>query len=251
MTTEKQLVQTDIWDFLQSYTSARIACGRAGHSLPTKELLQFQADHAQARDAVYSSLDIQNIQDRILHETVVLQSKANTRAQYLQRPDWGRQLSDPSKQILKDIVDTPQDIAIVVADGLSANAVNTHAIPVVNGLLNVLIQHHWRIAPIALVEQGRVAVADEIASAFKAEIVLILIGERPGLSSPDSMGAYLTYQPSVGITDERRNCVSNIRPEGLNYPAAIEKILYLLTEMKTQQISGVNLKDEMQGKLLY
>jgi ethanolamine ammonia-lyase small subunit len=100
-------------------------------------------------------------------------------------------------------------------------------------------------------EQGRVAVADEIASAFKAEIVLILIGERPGLSSPDSMGAYLTYQPSVGITDERRNCVSNIRPEGLNYPEAIEKILYLLTEMKTQQISGVNLKDEMQGKLLY
>ena len=242
-------VQKYIWTFLQEFTPARIARGHAGHSLPTKELLLFQADHAQARDAVYSSLELATFQKKILHPTIVLTSQITERTQYLQRPDLGRKLSDSSNNTLQVLPPQSYNICIVVADGLSAKAINHHAIPVVNGLISVFQTYGWSVAPVCLVQQGRVAIADEIAVALHAEIVLILIGERPGLSSPDSMGAYITYQPEIGITDERRNCVSNIRPEGLNYEMAIEKIVYLLREMSVQKISGVNLKDEMQNRL--
>ena len=247
-------MQPDAWQFLQKYTSARIARGRTGHSLPTSELLKFQADHAQARDAVYSELDIQQLSDSIYKafdlQILNLKSEVHNRSQYLQRPDLGRTLSQLSREKLMDISSLKSDICFVIADGLSAQAVNQNALPILEKLIPKLTVINWKIAPICLVEQGRVAIADEIGFLLKSEIVVILIGERPGLTSPNSMGAYITFHPYAGMTDESRNCISNIRPEGMDFQRAMEKIYYLLTEMKTKSISGVNLKDEFEGRIL-
>lgn len=250
-------VYQDPWANLRQHTAARIALGRTGHSVPTHELLAFQADHALARDAVYSELNINGLQEKLntlfrltqtpSNGTFVLKSQAQTRQQYLQRPDLGRKLHQDSSSFLTS---HSSHLSFVIADGLSASAVNTHAVPVLEKLFPALQDLGLTIAPFCLVEQGRVAIADEIGHLLQAEMVVILIGERPGLSSPDSMGAYLTYAPRPGLTDESRNCVSNIRPEGLDYQAAATKILYLLTEMKRRQLSGVNLKDEMDDLLL-
>lgn len=241
-------MQSDAWQFLQTYTPARIARGRAGHSIPTSELLKFQADHAQARDAVYSELAIQNITKNLVEafdsQVLILKSEINNRPQYLQRPDLGRTLSQKSRDELKEGNWLDSDICFVVADGLSAQAINQHALPFLKNLLPRLQAMKWEIAPICIAEQGRVAIADEIGFLLKSEIVVILIGERPGLTSPDSMGAYITFRPFVGMTDESRNCVSNIRPEGMNFQMATDKILYILTEIKSKKLSGVNLKDE-------
>lgn len=247
-------MQKDEWAFLQQFTAARIARGRAGHSLPTAALLRFQTDHAQARDAVYSGLAIEALKyqiDKYLSLPVFqLNSQANTRSQYLQRPDLGRTLSQESRQMLTTHQETANDICFVITDGLSADAVNQHALPLLRILVPMLHQKSWKIAPICLVQQGRVAVADEIGVLLKSKIVLILLGERPGLSSPDSMGAYITYQPQLLLTDERRNCVSNIRPEGMDFQWAANKISYLLQEMTLKKLSGVNLKDQMDEHLL-
>ncbi|MEZ0542216.1 ethanolamine ammonia-lyase subunit EutC [Fibrella arboris] len=243
-------MQTDPWDFLQTYTAARIARGRAGHSLPTRALLAFQLDHARARDAVYSTLETGRLLadiDRIQPRPLLLQSQATDRQTYLQRPDQGRRLDADSWLRLKTLNTRPADLSIVVADGLSATAINTHVVPLLAQLVPALVAQGWSLTPICLVQQGRVAIADEVAQALKASVTLILIGERPGLTSPDSMGAYLTYAPRPGLTDESRNCVSNIRPEGMPYEFATQKLLYLLTEMKTRKLSGVQLKDEMGG----
>ncbi len=241
-------MQPDAWQFLQNYTPARIARGRAGHSIPTSELLKFQADHAQARDAVYSSLDILQLNESISKafdlQILTLKSEIKNRTQYLQRPDLGRTLSQQSREELMGVNDSESDICFVIADGLSAQAVNQNALPILENLIPRIKEINWKIAPICLVEQGRVAVADEIGFLLKSEIVVILIGERPGLTSPDSMGTYITFRPNVGLTDESRNCVSNIRPEGMNFEMATDKILYLLTEMKYKKLSGVTLKDE-------
>ncbi|MEA5260198.1 ethanolamine ammonia-lyase subunit EutC [Arcicella aquatica] len=242
-------VSADQWQFLQNYTPARIARGRAGHSLPTAELLKFQSDHAQARDAVYSEIQISSLQEAFMSnfkiEVLSLQSEVKSRSQYLQRPDLGRTISQISRETLSKKDASEADICFVIADGLSAKAINEHSFPFLQLLLPKLQADNWKIAPICIVEQGRVAIADEIGFLLKASIVVILIGERPGLTSADSMGAYITYQPQVGLTDESRNCVSNIRPEGLNYVLASEKIFYLLNEIKGKKISGVQLKDEM------
>ncbi|MEA5459625.1 ethanolamine ammonia-lyase subunit EutC [Arcicella sp. LKC2W] len=242
-------MQIDHWQFLQNYTPARIARGRAGHSFPTTELLKFQADHAQARDAVYSVLDIPVLQESlkiILDSPIItLKSRVENRSEYLQRPDLGRTLSQDSRKILQEINVEESDICFVVVDGLSAEAINQNITNVLGNIIAKLKKINWTIAPICLVEQGRVAVADEIGFLLKSKIVVVFIGERPGLTSPNSMGAYLTLHPRVGVTDESRNCVSNIRPEGMSSEAASQKILYLLTEMKTKKISGVNLKDEV------
>ncbi|MDJ1500010.1 ethanolamine ammonia-lyase subunit EutC [Xanthocytophaga agilis] len=248
-------VTSDSWKGLRQFTTARIALGHTGHSLPTDVLLAFQADHAQARDAVYSALNAQQLSEDLQQFVpgILLTSQAQNRQQYLQRPDWGRKLSAVSKQKLIAQNTTENDLSIVIADGLSACAINQHVVPVLSLLIPVLVDKGWTLAPVCIVEQGRVAIADEIGFLQKSRTTLILIGERPGLSSPDSMGAYLTFQPKPGLTDESRNCISNIRPAGLHYPLAAEKIYYLLNQMKIKQISGVNLKDEMElseGKLL-
>jgi len=241
-------MDNDPWDFLQTYTAARIARGRTGHSLPTRALLDFQLDHARARDAVYSTLETGRLLaeiDRIYARPVLLQSQASDRKTYLQRPDQGRRLESDSWLRLKTLSTRPADLSIVIADGLSATAVNTHVVPLLTQLVPELVAQGWSLTPIGLVQQGRVAIADEVAHALKASVTLMLIGERPGLTSPDSLGAYLTYAPRPGLTDESRNCVSNIRPEGMPYEFATQKLLYLLTEMKSRKLSGVQLKDEM------
>ena len=242
-------MQIDHWQFLQNYTPARIARGRAGHSFPTSELLKFQADHAQARDAVYSVLDIALLIDSLKSDLdlpiITLKSKVENRSEYLQRPDLGRTLSQESRELLQTIKIEESDVCFVVVDGLSADAINQNTPPVLKNIIAKLKKINWKIAPICLVEQGRVAVADEIGYLLKSKIVVVLIGERPGLTSPNSMGAYITFNPQVGITDESRNCVSNIRPEGMSSEAASQKIFYLLSEMRLKKISGVNLKDEV------
>ena len=242
---------SDPWIFLKAYTAARIAQGRVGRSLPTSALLSFQLDHARARDAVHSTLDMITLLKQLstVHPNfMVLQSQAADRQTYLQRPDLGRKLSQASHMNLRKL-SVPDgagfNFCIVIADGLSATAVNRHALPVVSGLIDAATDRNWSVAPVCVVEQGRVAIGDEIAHSLRAELLVVLIGERPGLSSPDSLGAYLTYRPRPGLTDESRNCVSNIRPEGLPVEHAVQKINYRLTEMKHRRLSGVTLKDDM------
>jgi ethanolamine ammonia-lyase small subunit len=244
--------QADPWDFLKRNTPARIAQGRSGHSLPTRVLLDFQLDHARARDAVQAQLPTHALNDQlqaIIPNPLLLHSQAPDRRTYLLRPDLGRRLDESSREKLQapanNQPESKADLCIVIADGLSATAIMHHAVPVVTKLVNELTKIGWCLAPICIVEQGRVAIGDEIADGLGAEIVVILLGERPGLSSPDSLGAYLTYRPRPGLTDESRNCVSNIRPEGFPYDLAVQKLVYLLTEMKRYRLSGVGLKDEM------
>ena len=231
---------------LRQHTPARVALGRTGHSLPTKRLLEFNLDHARARDAVYSTFELEELEvglNALNLLSLRLHSQVADRQEYLLRPDLGRQLSRESRLLLQTSAIKENDLCIVVADGLSAFAINAHALEVIRRLIPMTQTKRWRLAPVALVEQGRVAIADEIAQTLRSEVVLILIGERPGLSSPDSLGAYLTYRPHAGLTDESRNCVSNIRPDGLTYEQAADKIFYLLQEMKRHQLSGVGLKD--------
>ncbi|QKZ15073.1 ethanolamine ammonia-lyase subunit EutC [Spirosoma sp. KUDC1026] len=244
-----RLDMSDPWAFLSQHTAARIAQGRTGHSLTTSALLHFQLDHARARDAVHAQLATDTLLtslNALQADALLLHSQATDRQTYLKRPDLGRQLAYGSMIRLAELDKRPVvDLCIVIADGLSAFAIEQHVVPLLTSLLPLFRSQNWQVAPLCVVEQGRVAVGDEIAHAFGAELLLVLIGERPGLSSPDSLGAYLTYQARPGMTDELRNCVSNIRPEGYPYELAAQKLLYLLTEMKSRRLSGVALKDEM------
>ncbi len=252
MLPEQNNIEKDNWDFLRKHTAARIALGHAGVSLPTKALLDFRLAHAQARDAVYSKMNSEKISAQLSDielPTISIKSSAASRNDYLLNPEAGKKLDEESITILNQFTSS-YDLCIVIADGLSANAINNHSIEVIKIIHAKLKKLSWSIAPIVLADQARVALSDEIGSLLKAEIVLMFIGERPGLSSPDSMGAYITYHPEPGLTDERRNCVSNIRPEGLSYYFATEKLFYLLTEMKTRKISGVKLKDRQDGLFL-
>ncbi|HTF19548.1 MAG TPA: ethanolamine ammonia-lyase subunit EutC [Chryseolinea sp.] len=239
------LVQPDRWTQLRALTSARIALGRSGVSIPSRELLSFRLDHAHARDAVYSTLDINALQrglEPLGLITPVVQSEALNREMYIQRPDKGRRLEITAATALAAQI-SPGKLVIVLADGLSAEAVNRHAISLINDLLPRLYDAGISTRHCVLACQGRVALGDDIGERLHAEIVLVLIGERPGLSSPDSLGAYLTYRPRVGLTDESRNCVSNIRPEGLSYHHAANKLFYLITQATYLQLSGIGLKD--------
>lgn len=239
-------VQADDWQSLKAFTSARIALGKTGVSVPLRESLAFRLAHAHAKDAVYSDLDKAGLQQSL--EAVglpvyTLQSLATSRDQYLQRPDLGRRLSEESTGALRQLDLPPADLSIILADGLSATALNENAAPVVRLLAERARKAGYSLAPLTLVEQGRVAISDEIGSLLRAKIAVILIGERPGLSAFDSLGAYLTFAPQPGLTDERRNCVSNIRQQGLSAEMAVEKIMYLVQEAFRLQISGVTLKD--------
>jgi ethanolamine ammonia-lyase small subunit len=230
---------------LRALTPARVGLARTGTSLETADLLDFQRCHAAARDAVHARLDAamlaSEIESSIRPEVLRLHSLAATRAEYLQRPDLGRRLNEESRALLAQQPADTVDVALVIADGLSALAVHRHVPALLRELLPQLPD--WRLAPICIVEQGRVAIGDEIGLALNASISVVLIGERPGLSSPDSLGAYITWQPRPGRTDSERNCISNIRAEGLSYAQAAAQLSYYLSEARRLQLTGIALKE--------
>ncbi len=239
-------LEKSFWDGLRGLTAARIGLPRVGASLATAPLLDFKLAHARARDAVHETLD----EERLLADlapfglgTKALASAAQDRHRFLLRPDLGRRLADGAEAALAALR-ANYDIAFVLADGLSASAVQRHAQPLLARVVPALRDDGWRIAPLILVRNGRVAVGDVIGLLLNANCVAVLIGERPGLSAPDSMGAYLTWQPGPQTTDANRNCMSHIRPGGLSYVNASSKLIYLLRAMRVQGISGVQLKDE-------
>lgn len=241
-------VLEDPWRSLRELTAARIALGRAGASLPTGAHLDFQVAHARARDAVHRPLDLPALEARVAapgRRVLRVRSAASDRAQYLQRPDLGRRLDTPSRNRLeREAPGTPVDAVFVLADGLSPIAVESHAPAVLELVAARLDELGWTVGPVVLVEQGRVAIGDEVGSLLRAELVAVLIGERPGLSSPDSLGVYLTFAPRPGTRDSDRNCISNIRPDGLGYHAAAHTLCYLMIEARRRELTGVHLKDE-------
>jgi len=224
---------------LRALTQARVALGRAGQALPTAPMLDFQLAHARARDAVHAELTTEGFASAIGRDIIEVRSQAPDRPTYLRRPDLGRLLDSDD---LAKLQPAGADIAIVVADGLSATAVHAHAASLVTELWARLPD--WRIAPVVLARQARVALGDEIGAALGVDLVAVLIGERPGLSAPDSLGAYLTWQPRPGRLDSERNCVSNIRPpHGLGYAAAADRIAWLLRAARELRLTGIGLKE--------
>ncbi len=239
-------VNDDPWTSLRKYTKARIALGRAGIALTTAELLRFRMDHARARDAVLQDMDpvaVRTSLEKYHMPIVELTTQAQDRNEYIHRPDLGRRLSPESVTLLTKYRGE-YDIALVIADGLSGKAIETNLVPFLDVLLPHLGDAHYTLSPFCIVRQGRVAVSDEIGGILKAKLSVIMIGERPGLSSPDSMGIYITYGPEPGLTDERRNCISNIRPDGLAYSTAALKLGYFIRESVRLKLSGVKLKDD-------
>jgi ethanolamine ammonia-lyase small subunit len=238
---------------LRLYTPARVSLRRTGVSLSTTEILDFQLAHAQARDAVHAALDPDRLTHRLRAEIPLLDSPilslssaAPDRTTYLRRPDLGRALSETSATLLNP---APCDIVIVIADGLSATAIDHHAIPLLTILLPTLAQTGCTLGPICIATQARVAIADQIGSLLHARLSIVLIGERPGLSSPDSLGAYITWNPAPGRTDADRNCISNIRTPGLDYATAAARIAFYCTEAHRLQLTGTALKEVAQPLL--
>ena len=251
-TAQESNITSDPWTQLKKFTRARIALGRVGSSLPTREVLDFGLAHAMARDAVHLALDVSALEADIQAQgfsTIRVHSRAPDRANYLLRPDWGRRLDDNSLMDLNNIrglkkANTkPIDLLIIVADGLSSLAVSRH-VPAMLAEIHQYLPADWQLGPVVIASQARVAIGDEIGQALNARMVAMLIGERPGLSSPDSLGIYLTYQPTLGLSDADRNCISNVRPEGLQYAAAVKKLIWLASQAMRLKLSGVALKDE-------
>jgi ethanolamine ammonia-lyase small subunit len=235
---------------LRDFTPARVSLPTTGHSIATKEVLNFQLAHAQARDAVHTLLDFSTFAQRLETELSILaqasipilklRTNAPNRLVYLRQPDLGRRLHPDSAAGLQP---ASYDLAIAIADGLSALAVERHAIPILTHLLPRLLAAGWTIAPLALVQQGRVAIGDPIGFLLGASLSLVLIGERPGLSSPDSLGAYLTWRPHPDRTDADRNCLSNIRHGALSPESAAARLFWYLEAARTKQITGISLKE--------
>jgi ethanolamine ammonia-lyase small subunit len=239
------------WERLRKFTEARIGLGRTGYAVPTREALQFQLDHARARDAIHWRWERTEFEKSLRAAkipAVVLETNVRDRAQYLMRPDYGRVLSPSSRRLLADKFPKKKrsfDIVIAVSDGLSSSAAHAHAAKFVTRLWKELKRADYRLAPLFLLENARVAVSDEIGALTGAKLSIIVLGERPGLTSVDSLAMYMTYGPRVGNTDALRNCVSNIRPPtGLSYAAAVKKTLFLVREAFRRQLSGVELKEE-------
>jgi ethanolamine ammonia-lyase small subunit len=232
---------------LRGLTPARVGLGRAGASMPTKALLDFTLDHARARDAVHAAFDapaiVSGLKDLGL-EAIDVRSCARDRKQYLGRPDLGRTLDQASQHLLAKCNGGSCRLAIVIGDGLSPAAVNAHAIQVMRSLVPRLARDGIEIGGAAVATGARVALGDEIGAILGARMVVMLIGERPGLSAPDSLGAYLTFAPRPGRTDAERNCVSNIHGSGLGYDEAAVRIAWLVREGLAREITGVALKDE-------
>lgn len=237
----------DPWQELRRFTRARIALGRAGCSLPTAEVLDFGMAHAMARDAVHLALDINSFSAQLQqagYDPLPVHSEAHDRSTYLLRPDLGRRLDAASAAVLQACRPSrPIDLLLVVADGLSSLAVSRHALLLLQEI-SLRYPASWQTGPIVIASQARVALSDAIGQALDARMVAMLIGERPGLTSPDSLGIYLTYAPRTGRTDAERNCISNVRPEGLSYADAARKLIWLASEASRLQLTGVGLKDE-------
>lgn len=266
MTERKPVVTENPWRRLSAWTDARIGLGRAGVSLPTQAMLAFQLAHAQARDAVHLPLDTAALMTELAelsqrrkallpHKPVHLHSQVDDRITYLQRPDLGRKLSQPSCDALDRLGhtgDSPVDLALVIADGLSSFGVQQNAVGLLDALLTDLEadDQTWELAPLVVVSQGRVAIGDDVGHRLNARCVVVLIGERPGLSSPDSLGLYLTWAPEPGLTDASRNCISNIRPAGLSPGEASRRLLYLLRAARRKKVSGVPLKDRSEAAVI-
>jgi ethanolamine ammonia-lyase small subunit len=240
-----EIVRINPWQELRRFTPARIALGRAGSSLPTAELLRLGLAHAQARDAVHVPLNVDALEkdlEAAACSTLRVHSRAPDRMTYLLRPDLGQCLNDPSATLLSEQMNKDFDVLFVVADGLSPLAVQRHAMPLLQ-TATPLLPKAWSVGPVIIAEQSRVALGDEIGELLRAKTVVVIIGERPGLSSPDSLGIYFTFAPRVGRSDAERNCLSNIRPEGFTYSSAAQKLAWLLREACRLQRSGVGLKD--------
>jgi ethanolamine ammonia-lyase small subunit len=248
----------DPWAALARRTPARIALGRAGASLPTREVLSFALAHARARDAVHAALDVDDLQQRLADMqlqavTVASEAAGGERSLYLRRPDYGRRLSAESHQRLAAYTATPAKadlhLALMIGDGLSAAAVKAHAVPLIAAFLPHAAALGLSLSPVVIATGARVALGDEVGALLKARAVAVLIGERPGLSSPDSLGVYLTHAPKPGRSDAERNCISNIRTEGLAYDLAAFKLAWLVREALRRALTGVDLKDESDAAL--
>ena len=228
-----------LWQRFTSVTRARIALGRAGDALPTQRLLDFAYAHACARDAVSARVDFTALAAALGSvPSIAVRSAAADRSTYLRRPDLGRRLAQDCAERLPD---GPFDAVFVIADGLSAGAVQEHAVPTLKAAAALL--SGWRLGPVVLAEQARVALGDEIGAKMRAAMVVVLVGERPGLSVPNSLGLYLTFAPRVGRPDSERNCLSNIHADGLPYAAAAAKLVWLMTQARTLRLTGVGLKE--------
>jgi ethanolamine ammonia-lyase small subunit len=246
-TDEGDAVLDDAWALLRSYTAARIGLGRAGAGLPTREVLKFAMAHAQARDAVRTPMDWTTVEQGLAALgllTLHVVSQATDRDIYLRRPDLGRRLNQHSRDALQSLAAAKPELLLVVGDGLSSTAVTANAVATIAALLPLIRAQQWRLAPVLLATQARVALGDDTGEILQPRAVLTLIGERPGLSSPDSLGAYLTWEPRVGRKDNERNCISNIRSGGLSADEAAFKIGWLLREAFRRRLTGVTLKDE-------
>ena len=243
----------DVWTQLKKLTVARIGLARSGAALATKPLLDFRLAHARARDAVYETLDEARLVAGLKNfglPVVSVSSAAPDRKSYLMQPDLGRMPATYTDAIFGPYQGKHYDVAFVIVDGLSARAVQAHAQPLLAEVLPALRTENLRLGPLVVVQQGRVAIGDAIASALHADLVAVLIGERPGLSTPDSMGIYLTWQSGMPRTDADRNCISNVRPEGLGYADAGFRLLHTLRAIRARRISGVQLKDDSDRLLI-
>lgn len=241
----------EAWSNLRRFTQARIALGRAGHALPTEALLEFQLAHALARDAVHLPWDIEAFAAQVRAsgaDCLILATPVADRSEYLRRPDLGRILAAESRERLRHraMAQAEIDVIPIITNGLSSKAVERHGMPLLQAVLAQYRSRGFRVGPVCLAANGRVALSDDIGSALRARVAVIVVGERPGLSAADSLGIYLTYAPRIGNTDAQRNCISNIRPpEGLSYEIAAAKLVYLTEEAIRRQLSGVELKDEL------
>jgi ethanolamine ammonia-lyase small subunit len=242
----KDSVTPSPWGEWRGVTPARLALGRVGSGMPTDEVLRFGWAHAMARDAVHAALDVPTL-ETALHaqgwRTGQVRSRAPDRVTYLRRPDLGRVLDPHEFAKLRAMNTLPGNICVVIGDGLSSLAVDRHAAPLL-ARLRPLLADELKQVPAVIATQARVALADEIADALRAKLSIMLIGERPGLSSPDSLGIYITHGPFKNRSDAERNCISNVRPEGLSYAAAALKLAWLVREAIGRGLTGVDLKDE-------
>lgn len=239
------------WSDYKKFTNARIGLQRSGGSIGTQDLLRFRYDHAMAKDAIWSECDWSQIQTALIewNPILTLSSLTKSREEYLLRPDLGRKLNEDSIAQLeiwkKSNSSSSYDVLFCVVDGLSPNAISKNIVGFLSTLRTELLDTFPSIAPLILIKNGRVAIGDTVAEILNSRIVVVLVGERPGLSSSDSIGAYITYNAKTGTTDESRNCISNIRPDGLSFERAKEKLIYLLKEASSKKLTGVNLKDRM------